>query len=912
MLAWTYNRSRELSNYYQKENPDVILLNSTGVYGTDRVKIYGYNVHERNKYQEPHSGIAIAVRKGISHQLLDDFDEDVLAIKLNTSRGDIIIATTYLPFRRDVFPRPDLMKIIRKPMPVYIFADFNARHATFGHNNSNDFGVMLDGMVSRRLLRFLGPDFPTFFNRNTASKPDLLLSNSYAHLNYALQRGDLTSSDHWPVKLTLSTKPITINTPPTFDIRNADWIGFKDSLRQEVGGFDVDADVRKDKAYIDNKLTRWFDVIHQAKERSVPTKQRRTLPHPLESDELKLIQWQFDNITRRAEVLGWTPQLLSLSKNLQGRITQECIRLFDANWKSLIDGIEVDRKDPAKFWFKVKRLLGGGGEQAAYIMNGNVKLYSDESKEEVFREKWSVIFSITPEENRNFNVANDRRVNEYIDTHREEIIPYELVDLSRLNPDSPLTRPVTVQQVKNIVRSFKNKAPGISTVNKVVLQQLPTEMLEIYTEVTNEYLSMGYFPDLYKLGLIRFTGKPGKNHTLVENYRPISLLEVPGKIFERILHTRLLKHLQDNNLINNNQYGFTKGKGTQTALAKLYEIIAISQKRRHLCNVVSRDISKAFDKVWHNGLKYKMLHGNFPDIMLRVFCSFIDNRRAKIKIGNFIGPEFLLQSGVPQGAILSPTLFNFYTFDMPAPSPYCYQIIFADDHTQVIIHPGYRGRIILANRTSREVQRMSDYESEWKIASNPGKFQLLSISKTAPAPVTVDGRIVPFRHTIKILGLELNVRGFTSHFQTRVGLAKSHLNKLKRFRNCSPPTKLYLYKALVLSRMEYPTIILAILCKTKMNKLQAVQNTALRRVFGQIPPYYTTCEDLHKLVNLETINCRLHRLGCRTWERLAITDPDLVDQSNELNQGGRYPDHRWWRRLSPLMEGEPPDPKYRC
>ena len=694
-------------------------------------------------------------------------------------------------------------------------------------------------------------------------------------------------------------------------MRNANWDDFQARVEQEAMGVADDENVRKDKTYIDGKVDRWYDIIHHAKEQTIPKVHRRTLPHPIESDELKLIQWQFDNISRRALLLGWTPELLRLSKDLQLRITQECIQLFDDNWERMIGQIEVDRREPWKFWTQVKRLLGGGQEQAPYVKRNNIKVYSDEDKELAFRDKWSSIFTITPEDNLNFNMANERRVNDFINEHRDEIIPFELVDLDRLDPDNALTRPVTPQLVKSIINNFKNKAPGMSRVNKVILKNLPDAMIELYTETTNETLSMGYFPDLYKKGLFRFIGKPGKSPTSVENYRPISLLEVPFKIFEKVIQSRLLKHLHDNNLINVNQYGFTKGRGTQTALAKLYEIVAISQAEGRGCNVVSRDIKKAFDKVWHDGLKFKMLHGNFPDILLRVLCSFLDNRVGRIKIGNFCGPEFPLLCGVPQGAILSPTLFNFFTHDIPVPSPHCHQLIFADDHTQVVTHQTTRAKHILALRTSREVQRMSDYEAKWKISSNQDKFQLLSISSFKPARVVVDGFNIPFRNSIKILGFQFSGRGFKPHVTKRISLGRLHLSKLRRFRLSSLRTKLYLYKTLVRSRMEYPAVLMSLTPKTNLNKLQAVQNRAVRRAFGQIPPYQSTCQFLHELIKLEPLNTRFHRLGCRTWDRLARSDLDLIEQSNALNEQNPPLSHSWWPRLSPHLEGDPPAPKFR-
>ncbi len=91
------------------------------------------------------------------------------------------------------------------------------------------------------------------------------------------------------------------------------------------------------------------------------------------------------------------------------------------------------------------------------------------------------------------------------------------------------------------------------------------------------------------------------------NYRPISLLEVPGKLYERIILARLNTFLSENNIIKDRQHGFRSHKETHTAIATTYETIANALASKEQVYVVLRDVAKAFDKVWHNGLKYKLL-----------------------------------------------------------------------------------------------------------------------------------------------------------------------------------------------------------------------------------------------------------------------------------------------------------------
>ncbi|WP_368666157.1 reverse transcriptase domain-containing protein, partial [Nocardioides antri] len=96
-------------------------------------------------------------------------------------------------------------------------------------------------------------------------------------------------------------------------------------------------------------------------------------------------------------------------------------------------------------------------------------------------------------------------------------------------------------------------------------------------------------------------------------------------------------------------------------------------------------MSKAFDKVWHNGLKYKLITKALPKFLIRILSNYLDDRTASIRMGSYVGPPFDLLSGVPQRGCLSPTLFSFYTSDLPPPSGKNEHIIYADDITQIIL-----------------------------------------------------------------------------------------------------------------------------------------------------------------------------------------------------------------------------------
>ena len=147
VASWTVNKNN-VCNAYRQHDPDVILLNSTGMTTNHPpIKIYNYTTYATNRLDEAHAGIAIAIKNNIRHKLYDNYETDVLTVTIETNNGPIDISTTYIPPRQGYLYAPDMLKILNSPRQSFIIGDFNAHHPTFRYNRTNTTGRHLNDVL---------------------------------------------------------------------------------------------------------------------------------------------------------------------------------------------------------------------------------------------------------------------------------------------------------------------------------------------------------------------------------------------------------------------------------------------------------------------------------------------------------------------------------------------------------------------------------------------------------------------------------------------------------------------------------------------------------------------------------------------------------------------------------------------
>jgi hypothetical protein len=174
--------------------------------------------------------------------------------------------------------------------------------------------------------------------------------------------------------------------------------------------------------------------------------------------------------------------------------------------------------------------------------------------------------------------------------------------------------------------------------------------------------------------------KPGKDSKFPQNLRPISLLSTTGKLFEKVILKIVKKHIGEKGLLNAGQFGFRSRHSTTLQCMRLTDNVTLNFN--NLCMaVVFLNLVKAFDTTCHDGLLYKLSKMNFSASLIKLISTFLSNRKFSVSVEGEVSTPRIMKAGVPQGSVLSPTLFNIYVNDTTPPPPTIGVLLalFADD-----------------------------------------------------------------------------------------------------------------------------------------------------------------------------------------------------------------------------------------
>lgn len=236
---------------------------------------------------------------------------------------------------------------------------------------------------------------------------------------------------------------------------------------------------------------------------------------------------------------------------------------------------------------------------------------------------------------------------------------------TRININKPFElNHCTVEETENIIMALNsNSANGIDNISTKFLKRYSHILAKPISRYINESMKDGKFPNALKIGnVIRIHKKGNKENC--NNYRPITKLSAIDKVFEETILIRLKTFFKENNIIHEKQYGFVEKSDTLSATLNCIEKIYASVDKKKYVAVLSIDLEKAFDSVNHKNLLYKLSKLGINDIQMKLFESFLLDRKQVTTVNGEISTEETSRNGVPQGSKISATAFLLYINEM--------------------------------------------------------------------------------------------------------------------------------------------------------------------------------------------------------------------------------------------------------
>ena len=262
----------------------------------------------------------------------------------------------------------------------------------------------------------------------------------------------------------------------------------------------------------------------------------------------------------------------------------------------------------------------------------------------------------------NFDSKHFDEVNQFIEDNYVYFYPPEDPDdyRSDMDDDHDLVADIDSDALIRIVKFLKRgKAPGPDNIHNEVLRLgTTTSLFHHLARLFTSSIQIGYIPTAWKLATLRMLLKPDKLPSFTTSYRPISLMSSIMKLFQRVIEQRLHCYLEDIGFINKYQSGFRQAKSTDDHLFRLSQFVMESLNRREHVVAAFLDVQKAFDNVFHNGLRYKIFMLDLPTKMTRWLSDFLVGRVIQVNVNGFLSDRTSPIAGVPQGSVLSPLPFS--------------------------------------------------------------------------------------------------------------------------------------------------------------------------------------------------------------------------------------------------------------
>lgn len=877
------NKFIELEQFIHDYSIDIICINETFL--TDTVSLP--NIPNFSFYRADgtnHSGgLLMMIKNSIEHEPLNGSQMttivECMTMRIKARRAFTLSLVYCRGGPRQIASLrsnliPEITALCDPSEPFFIVGDFNSKHRSWTCSRPNTAGKLLKQFIDDSGLHLLFPDSHTYNPTSLQMSPstiDLIITNGIIPCSDP-EAIEIFTSDHYPVSFEIHNtySPLSGCATQIYNYTKANWPLFQTEIDWRIRPLLNTYSARSNipNSSIDHLVEKLTHAITDAEAISVPTISNKKSEFIMTPELRELItarNYYRKRFTRNRDPVS-NLQFNELKKRVKTLINHlKCEKLnsilldSNANNNNIYKVIKTRRHiyiPHLKPSSPNDRLITSNPAKAqalaSHFANCHINQLSNHLKSHT-------------------SIVN-RTVNNFLNSS-SQTTPH-MVDVDEI--------------YSNIKNSKNNKASGLDKVNIRTVKKLPPAAIHFLTLIFNFCFHNCYFPTAWKKSKTIPIPKPGKDSTLVSSYRPIALLSCLSKLFEKSILNYLLYEFSYINPFKDYQFGFRSGHSTSHAICYLTNHIRTALKNRLTTGVIYFDIEKAFDSVWHNGLLYKLINMGCNHNLVKLVHQFLSLRAFEVHLGTHISDTKRVPFGVPQGSVLSPTLYNVFMSDFP--NLQSKVAVYADD-TAIFSSSRFSKKVV--KRLQSDARRLVRFFNRWKIRINAGKTVVMfhtkrRLKQLPPNEMTINGTQVPVTSTARYLGVHLDNRlTFKDHMDKKCLQASNAIRRLYPFlrRNnfATKKLKLKIYKTYIRPILSYGAPIISDASVSQKLKLERKQNQAMRLVLNA--QRSAKIREMQTKLKLESMSEFLQRIQRKFLEKCEFSENLIIEQLF-LGRGG--------------------------
>ena len=432
-----------------------------------------------------------------------------------------------------------------------------------------------------------------------------------------------------------------------------------------------------------------------------------------------------------------------------------------------------------------------------------------------------------------------------------------------MQPNSFYLHPVTPGECEIIIGQLRNSSYGKTSIPVRLFKNVKNYVCNPLANLINESFNTGVFPAELKLATITPIFKKG-DKTNVSNYRPISVLPLLSKVFEKAMAKRISNYLNKFDIISPAQFGFRRCRSTCDAISELTDTIYQNLNAKKHSAVAFLDITKAYDTVDHSILLLKLSQYGFRGVCLEWFRSYLESRQHCVRIGETMSSNAIINISIPQGSVLGCQLFSLYINDLPLVSNVVKPILFADDTALICSDATFDAMITKFNS---ELCLVSEWFIRNRLTLNSSKTVTMLFSNrrhdvNPNYKIDISGNPIDFSYEVKYLGVILDENlSFKNHVNYVSGKIAKNIGVIYRMSFYVPASVLInMYYALIYPLLCYCNIVWGGAADTHLHKLVTLQKREVRAITNS--DYLAHTEPLFSQTGILKLRDIHHYLCC--------------------------------------------------